>query len=83
MEHGRCYSLIKNLYLLKKSKYTNMLEVISNQHLIKKERTGRMQKPRIPLHPTTKTRNIVFSSDGVSCAEKDEKFGKIKRKRIY
>ena len=50
-----------------------MLEVISNQHLIKKERTGRMQKPRIPLHPTTKTRNIVFSSDGVSCAEKDEK----------
>ena len=31
-----------------------------------------MQKPRIPPHPTTKTRNIVFSSDGVSCAEKDE-----------
>lgn len=49
-----------------------MLAVILNQHLIKKERTGRMQKPRIPPHPTTKTRNIVFSSDGVSCAEKDE-----------
>ena len=31
-----------------------------------------MQKPRIPPNPTTKTRNIVFSSDGVSCAEKDE-----------
>ena len=31
-----------------------------------------MQKPRIPPRPTTKTRNIVFSSDGVSCAEKDE-----------
>ena len=31
-----------------------------------------MQKPRIPPNPTTKTRNIVFSSDWVSCAEKDE-----------
>ena len=31
-----------------------------------------MQKPRIPPRPTTKTRNIVFSLDGVSCAEKDE-----------
>ena len=50
-----------------------MLAVILNQHLIKKERTGRMQKPRIPPNPTTKTRNIVFSSDGVSCAEKDER----------
>ena len=52
-----------------------MLAVILNQHLIKKERAGRMQKPRIPPHPTTKQEIlfIVSSSDGVSCAEKDEK----------
>lgn len=39
-----------------------------------------MQKPRIPPHPTTKQEIlfIVSSSDGVSCAEKDEK----KRKPI-
>ena len=36
-----------------------MLAVILNQHLIKKERTGRMQKPRIPPNPTTK-REILF-----------------------
>ena len=36
-----------------------MLAVILNQHLIKKERTGRMQKPRIPPHPTTK-QEILF-----------------------
>lgn len=36
-----------------------MLAVILNQHLIKKERAGRMQKPRIPPHPTTK-QEILF-----------------------
>ena len=36
-----------------------MLAVILNQHLIKKERAGRMQNPRIPPHPTTK-QGILF-----------------------
>ena len=36
-----------------------MLAVILNQHLIKKERVGKMPKPRIPPHPTTK-QGILF-----------------------
>lgn len=50
-----------------------MLAVILNQHLIKKERAGRMQKTAYSSPPDYETRNIVSSSDGVSCAEKDEK----------
>ena len=49
-----------------------MLAVILNQHLIKR----RKQEEYKTAHSSTpdyETKNIVSSSDGVSCAEKDEK----------
>ena len=49
-----------------------MLAVILNQHLIKR----RKQEEYKTVHsspPDYETKNIVSSSDGVSCAEKDEK----------
>ena len=48
-----------------------MLAVILNQHLIKR----RKQEEYKTAHSSTldyETKNIVSSSDGVSCAEKDE-----------
>lgn len=65
--------MIKNLYLLKKSKYTDMLAVILNQHLIKKERAGRMQKPRIPPHPTTKQEILFLRRMGFPAQKKMKK----------
>ena len=50
-----------------------MLAVILNRHLIKRKGENRKNvKPRIPP-PDYETRSIISSSDGVSCAEKDEK----------
>ena len=50
-----------------------MLAVILNQHLIKKERAGRMQKPRIPPHPTTKQEILFLRRMGFP-AQKKMKF---------
>ena len=47
-----------------------MLAVILNQHLIKKERAGRMQKPRIPPHPTTKQRILFLRRMGYPALKK-------------
>ena len=49
-----------------------MLVVILNQHLIKK-RKQEEYKTAHSSPPDYETRNIVSSSDGVSCAEKGEK----------
>ena len=72
-------SLTKNQYLLRKSKFTNMLAVISNRHLIKfilvtksfalsyqeKRRKQEECKTAHSSPPDYETRNIVASSDGV------------------
>jgi hypothetical protein len=50
-----------------------MLAVILNQHLIKKERTGRMQKPRIPPHPTTKQEILFLRRMGFPAQKKMKK----------
>ena len=48
-----------------------MLAVILNQHLIKR-RKQEEYKTAHSSPPDYETKNIVSSSDGVSCAEKDE-----------
>ena len=48
-----------------------MLAVILNQQLIKM-RKQEEYKTAHSSPPDYETKNIVFSSDGVSCAEKDE-----------
>ena len=48
-----------------------MLAVILNQHLIKR-RKQEEYKTAHSSPPDYETKNIVFSSDGVSCAEKDD-----------
>ena len=53
-----------------------MLAVILNQHLIKKERTGRMQKPRIPPHPTTKQEILFLRRMGYPALKKNEMLAK-------
>lgn len=53
-----------------------MLAVILNQHLIKKERTGRMQKPRIPPHPTTKQEILFLRRMGFPAQKKMKGFVK-------
>ena len=56
-----------------------MLAVILNQHLIKR----RKQEEYKTVHsspPDYETKNIVSSSDGVSCAEKDDE-SKQRKKR--
>ena len=50
-----------------------MLAVILNQHLIKKERTGRMQKPRIPPNPTTKQEILFLRRMGFPAQKKMKK----------
>ena len=50
-----------------------MLAVILNQHLIKKERAGRMQKPRIPPHPTTKQEILLLRRMGFPAQKKMKK----------
>ena len=50
-----------------------MLAVILNQHLIKR-RKQEEYKTAHSSPPDYETKNIVSSSDGVSCAEKDEKY---------
>ena len=50
-----------------------MLAVILNQHLIKKERTGRTQKPRIPPHPTTKQEILFLRRMGFPAQKKMKK----------
>ena len=49
-----------------------MLAVILNQHLIKRRKQEEC-KTAHSSPPDYETKNIVSSSDGVSCAEKDEK----------
>ena len=49
-----------------------MLAVILNQHLIKR-RKQEEYKAAYSSPPDYETKNIVSSSDGVSCAEKNEK----------
>ena len=49
-----------------------MLAVILNQHLIKR-RKQEEYKTAHSSPPDYETKNIVSSSDGVSCAEKNEK----------
>ena len=50
-----------------------MLAVISNQHLIKRKGGSRKDVKTVHSSPLDyETRNVVPSSDGVSCAEKDE-----------
>ena len=49
-----------------------MLAVILNQHLIKR-RKQEEYKTAHSSPPDYETKNIVSSSDGVSCAEKDER----------
>ena len=52
-----------------------MLAVISNQHLTKnniRRKAGKC-KTAHSSPPDYETRNIVSTSDGVSCAENDEK----------
>lgn len=49
-----------------------MLAVTLNQHLIKRRKQEEC-KAAYSSPPDYETRNIVSSSDGVSCAEKDEK----------
>ena len=49
-----------------------MLAVTLNQHLIKR-RKQEEYKTAHSSPPDYETKNIVSSSDGVSCAEKDEK----------
>lgn len=51
-----------------------MLAVILNQHLIKR-RKQEEYKTAHSSPPDYETKNIVSSSDGVSCAEKDESNG--------
>lgn len=66
-------SLTKKQQLLKKSKFTNMLAVILNRHLIKRKGgTRKNLKPRIPPHPTTKQGILLLRLMGGSCAEKDD-----------
>ena len=48
-----------------------MLAVILNQHLIKRMKQEEY-KTAHSSPPDYETKNIVSSSDGVSCAEKDE-----------
>ena len=48
-----------------------MLAVILNQHLIKRRKQEEC-KTAHSSPPDYETKNIVSSSDGVSCAEKDE-----------
>ena len=48
-----------------------MLAVILNQHLIKR-RKQEEYKTAHSSPPDYETRDIVSSSDGVSCAEKDD-----------
>ena len=49
-----------------------MLAVILNQHLIKRRKQDGCKTAH--FSPSDyETKNIVSSSDGVSCAEKDEK----------
>ena len=52
-----------------------MLAVILNQHLIKKERAGRMQKLRIPPHPTTKQGILFLHRMGFPAQKKMKSFG--------
>ena len=49
-----------------------MLAVILNQHLIKRRKQEEC-KTAHSSPPDYETKNIVSSSDGVSCAEKNEK----------
>ena len=50
-----------------------MLAVILNQHLIRKKGGSRKNVKTAHFSPFDyEARNIVSSSDGVSCAEKDE-----------
>ena len=72
MERGLCCFPIKNLYLLKKLKFANTLAVILNQHLIKR-RKQEEYKTAHSSPPDYETKNVVSSSDWVSCAEKDER----------
>ena len=74
MEQGQSYYRRRNLLQLKNLIFIDMLAVISNQHLTKnniRRKAGKC-KTAHSSPPDYETRNIVSSSDGVSCAEKNE-----------
>ena len=67
---------LKSQYRYQKLNYLNTLAVIPNQYLINRKGGRRKQEECKTAHsspPDYETRNIVSTSDGVSCAENDEK----------
>ena len=74
-EQGQSYYRRRNLLQLKNLIFIDMLAVISNQHLTKnniRRKAGKC-KTAHSSPPDYETRNIVSTSDEVSCTENDER----------